>query len=135
VVEGVSLHGLAAGVARGGAPRARIAVYKVAWQTTKRVQLASAALLAAMDDAIHDGVDILSIPMSGLDDNSFGALHAVQKGITVVYGAGNSRPRPQVIFNTAPWVITVAASKIDRSFPTAITLGNNQTLVVYTTET
>uniref|UniRef100_A0ACD5VSA7 Uncharacterized protein n=1 Tax=Avena sativa TaxID=4498 RepID=A0ACD5VSA7_AVESA len=128
VVEGVSLHGLGVGVARGGAPRARIAVYKVAWQTTKRVQLASAAVLAALDDAIHDRVDILSLSIV-LDDNSFGALHAVQKGITVVYGAGNSGPRPQVIFNTAPWVITVAATKIDRSFPTAITLGNNQTLV------
>ncbi|CAM0883249.1 unnamed protein product [Alopecurus aequalis] len=128
VVEGVSLHGLGVGVARGGAPRARLAVYKVAWQTTRRVELASAAVLAALDDAIHDRVDIVSLSIV-LNDNSFGALHAVQKGITVVYGAGNYGPRPQVIFNTAPWVITVAASKIDRSFPTAITLGNNQTLV------
>ena len=30
----------------------------------------------------------------------------------------------------APWVITVAASKVDRSFPTAITLGNNQHILV-----
>ncbi|KAM3333090.1 hypothetical protein ACQJBY_028291 [Aegilops geniculata] len=128
VVEGVSLHGLAAGVARGGAPRARLAVYKVAFEGPKKVQLASAALLAALDDAIHDGVDILSLSVQ-YNDNSFGSLHAVQKGITVVYGAGNSGPRPQVISNTAPWVITVATSKIDRSFPTAITLGNNQTIV------
>ncbi|CAM0883250.1 unnamed protein product [Alopecurus aequalis] len=129
VVEGVSLHGLGVGVARGGAPRARLAVYKVGWETTTNgVQLASAAVLAALDDAIHDGVDVLSLSLV-VDDNSFGALHAVQKGITIVYAAGNSGPRPQVIFNTAPWVITVAASKIDRSFPTAITLGNNQTLV------
>jgi subtilisin family serine protease len=134
VVEGISLHGLGVGVARGGAPRARIAVYKVAWQTTKSVQLASAAVLAALDDAIHDRVDILSLSIR-LNDDSFASLHAVQKGITLVYAAGNSGPRPQVIFNTAPWVITVAATKIDRSFPTAITLGNNQTLVVYTRET
>ncbi|XP_047058685.1 subtilisin-like protease SBT3.5 [Lolium rigidum] len=131
VVEGVSLHGLGVGVARGGAPQARLAVYKVGWDTTDptiTVQVASAAVLAAFDDAIHDGVDVLSLSLA-VDENSFGALHAVQKGITVVYAAGNSGPRPQVIFNTAPWVITVAASKIDRSFPTAITLGNNQTLV------
>jgi subtilisin family serine protease len=137
VVEGVSLHGLGVGVARGGAPQARLAVYKVGWDTTDptiTVQASSAAVLAAFDDAIHDGVDILSLSL-GVDENSFGALHAVQKGITVVYAAGNSGPRPQVISNTAPWVITVAATKIDRSFPTAITMGNNQTLVVYTTET
>jgi hypothetical protein len=98
------------------------------------VELSSIAVLAALDDAIHDGVDVLCLPIV-LNDDSFGALHAVQKGITVVYGAGNSGPRPQVISNTAPWVITVAATKIDRSFPTAITMGNNQTLVVYSTET
>jgi len=128
IVEGISFHGLAAGVARGGAPRARIAVYKAAFEGPKKLQLASAALLAALDDAIHDGVDILSLSVQ-YNDDSFGALHAVQKGITVVYGAGNSGPRPQVMSNTAPWVITVATSKIDRSFPTAITLGNNQTIV------
>ncbi|KAG8055119.1 hypothetical protein GUJ93_ZPchr0001g30135 [Zizania palustris] len=130
VVEGVNLHGLGAGVARGGAPRARLAVYKVGWQEggAGGVYLATAAVLAALDDAIHDGVDILSLSLVA-DDDSFGALHAVQKGITVVYAGGNGGPRPQVLFNTAPWVITVAASKIDRSFPTAITLGNKQTLV------
>ena len=133
-VEGVNLHGLGAGVARGGAPRARLAVYKVGWEEggAGGVYLATAAVLAALDDAIHDGVDILSLSL-GVDENSFGALHAVQNGITVVYAGGNRGPRPQVLYNTAPWVITVAASKIDRSFPTAITLGNKQTLVVHET--
>ena len=72
---------------------------------------------------------ILSLSLVA-DDDSFGALHAVQNGITVVYAGGNGGPRSQVLFNTAPWVITVAASKIDRSFPTTITLGNKQTLIV-----
>ncbi|XP_066312731.1 subtilisin-like protease SBT3.5 isoform X1 [Miscanthus floridulus] len=122
VVEGASFHGLAAGAARGGAPRARVAVYKSLWQGSG----SSAAILAAIDDAIHDGVDVLSLSLGGLKDDSFGALHAVQKGITVVYAGGNSGPRPQTVENTAPWVITVAASKIDRSFPTVITLGNKK---------
>jgi hypothetical protein len=82
-----------------------------------------------MDDAIHDGVDVLSLSLV-VEENSFGALQAVQKGITIVYAAGNFGPAPQVVQNTAPWVITVAASKIDRSFPTAITLGNKQHIVV-----
>ena len=130
VVEGASFHGLAAGVARGGAPHARIAVYKALW---RGVDSTDAALLAAIDDAIHDGVDVLSLSLGGFGDNSFGALHAVQKGITVVYAAGNDGPSPQTLENTSPWVITVAASKIDRSFPTVITLGNKQQIVVWDT--
>ncbi|KAL6616208.1 hypothetical protein ACP70R_038478 [Stipagrostis hirtigluma subsp. patula] len=126
LVEAASFHGLAAGAARGGAPRARIAVYKSAWGAAGVAN--SATVLAAIDDAIHDGVDILSLSLV-VDENSFGALHAVQKGITVVYAAGNDGPSPQTVANTAPWVITVAASKTDRSFPTVITLGNGQQIV------
>jgi len=125
VVDGVSFHGLGAGAARGGAPRARIAVYKSLWGP--RGSGSTMGILAAIDDAIHDGVDVLSLSIGGpVDIDSFGALHAVQKGITVVYSAGNDGPRPQTVGNTVPWVITVAASTIDRSFPTVITLGNKQ---------
>ncbi|XP_025814766.1 subtilisin-like protease SBT3.5 isoform X1 [Panicum hallii] len=127
VVEGASFHGLAAGVARGGAPHARIAVYKSLWGP--RGQGSSATILAAIDHAIHDGVDVLSLSVGGGcpdEKDSFGTLHAVQKGIAVVCSAGNDGPRPQTVGNTAPWVITVAASTIDRSFPTVITLGNKQ---------
>ncbi|CAO2177923.1 unnamed protein product [Urochloa humidicola] len=128
IVEAASFHGLAAGTARGGAPRARIAVYKSLWGTGGGAGN-TATVLAAIDDAIHDGVDVLSLSLGLDDENSFGALHAVQKGITVVYAAGNEGPRPQTVGNTAPWVITVAANKIDRSFPTLITLGNKQKIV------
>jgi len=76
-------------------------------------------------------VDVLSLSLT-VDENSFGALHAVQKGIAVVYAGGNEGPRPQTVSNTAPWVITVAASKIDRSFPTVITLGNKKQIAVHT---
>ncbi|TKW17216.1 hypothetical protein SEVIR_5G351700v4 [Setaria viridis] len=129
VVEAASFHGLASGTARGGAPRARIAVYKSVWGSGRGAGSGNTAtVLAAIDDAIHDGVDVLSLSLV-VEENSFGALHAVQKGITVVYAAGNSGPMPQVVRNTAPWVITVAASKIDRSFPTVITLGNKKQIV------
>ena len=130
VVEAVSFHGLGEGAARGGAPRARIAVYKSMWGSGSGAGSGSTAtVLAAIDDAIHDGVDVLSLSLGTLE-NSFGAQHAVQKGITVVYAAMNLGPAPQVVQNTAPWVITVAASKIDRSFPTVITLGDKRQIVV-----
>jgi ABC-type sugar transport system substrate-binding protein len=127
-VEAASFNGFAEGVARGGAPRARIAVYKALWGADRAGD--SATVLAAIDDAIHDGVDVLSLSLSVPDENSFGALHAVQKGITVVYSGGNDGPRPQTVGNTSPWAITVAASKMDRSFPTVITLGNKHQIVV-----
>ncbi|KAM3300257.1 hypothetical protein ACQJBY_041336 [Aegilops geniculata] len=129
IVE-ASFHGLAAGVARGGAPRARIAIYKSLWSDAGIGSTAS--VLGAIDDAIHDGVDVLSLslgPHDGQDDYAFASLQAVQKGITMVFSGGNNGPRAQTVENSSPWVITVAASKLDRSFPTVITLGNKQQMV------
>ncbi|KAG6517089.1 hypothetical protein ZIOFF_020469 [Zingiber officinale] len=126
IVHGANFHGLAAGVARGGAPRARLAVYKAVWGTGRgNGATNSIVILAAVDDAIHDGVDVLSLSLGLLQDNSFGVLHAVAKGLTVVYAAGNSGPTPQTVVNTAPWVITVAASTIDRAILTPIRVATN----------
>lgn len=129
LVQNVSFGGLGTGAARGGAPRARLAIYKVLWG--EGGSGTTATILAAVDDAIYDGVDVLSLSISGgFYDISIGYLHAVAKGITVVFSGGNEGPRPQSIKQVAPWVITVAASTIDRSFPATITLGNNRSLVV-----
>ena len=131
-VRGASFHGLAAGWARGGAPRARVAVYKVLWGNGGG---SDDTMMKAVDDAIHDGVDVLSLSLgpsvSGSGPStgeSWATLHAVQRGITVVYSAGNDGPTPQTLLNPFPWVITVAASTMDRSFPTVITLGDNRTI-------
>lgn len=135
-IQNASYKGLAAGLARGGAPSAQLAIYKVCWATGG---CSSADLLAAFDDAIYDGVDVLSVslgsppPLSSYveDAVAIGSFHAVAKGISVICSAGNSGPYPQTVINSAPWIFTVAASTIDRAFPTVITLGNNQTVVVY----
>ncbi|KAI4376078.1 hypothetical protein MLD38_013872 [Melastoma candidum] len=133
-VQNANFGGLARGSARGGAPSAWLAIYKVCWATGG---CSSADLLKAMDDAISDGVDVLSVSLGSsppietyVDDTlAIGSFHAVAAGISVVCSAGNSGPYAQTVTNTAPWIITVAASTIDRAFPTAITLGNNQTLM------
>ncbi|KAL7206811.1 hypothetical protein ACSBR2_019504 [Camellia fascicularis] len=134
LVENASFVGLAQGVARGGAPSAWLAIYKVCWSTGG---CSSADLLAAFDDAIFDGVNVLSVSLGSYpplasyveDVLSIGSFHAVAEGISVVCSAGNSGPYPQTVTNTAPWTITVAANTIDRAFPTMIILGNNQTVV------
>ncbi|KAM4068613.1 hypothetical protein ACB094_12G026200 [Castanea mollissima] len=135
-VANVSYNGLGVGTVRGGAPLARLAMYKVCWNLYGGGVCAGADILKAFDEAIHDGVDVLSLsiapdlPFSDVEIHngiSIGAFHAVAKGITVVCAAGNAGPSAQTIQNTSPWIITVAASTIDRSFPTPITLGNNWT--------
>ncbi|CAM0874975.1 unnamed protein product [Alopecurus aequalis] len=131
VVHNTSFHGLASGVARGGAPRARIAVYKACWSTEAppaEATCSEAAVMKAIDDAIHDGVDILSMSILSVLGH-LPAFHAVAKGIPVVYAAGNFGPYAQIVGNVAPCLFTVAASTMDRLFPTAITRGNGQTLV------
>ncbi|XP_062225103.1 subtilisin-like protease SBT3.5 [Phragmites australis] len=129
LVHNVSLHGLAPGAARGGAPRARIAVYKACWGIWSGQLICSEAAIAkAIDDAIHDGVDVLSLSMAGPLFMP-ATLHAIAKGIPVVYSAGNSGPSAETVQNMAPWLLTVAATTTDRLFPTTITLGSGQKLV------
>ncbi|XP_058085389.1 subtilisin-like protease SBT3.6 [Magnolia sinica] len=138
-VENVSYKGLGKGTARGGAPKARLAMYKVCWNIPYSYCTTSADVLKAFDDAIHDGVDVLSLSLGyilplyfDVEERSgiaVGAFHAVEKGITVVCSAGNSGPSAQTVSNTSPWIITVAASTIDRAFPTVVTLGNNRTIM------
>ncbi|KAF7106807.1 hypothetical protein CFC21_107518 [Triticum aestivum] len=125
-VQGVSYGGLGMGMARGGAPRARLSIYKACWVGGS---CSGAAVLAAVDDAIHDGVDVLSLSIGGAGQQFPGTLHAVQRGISVVFSGGNDGPVPQTVGNALPWVTTVAASTIDRSFPTLISLGNKEKLV------
>uniref|UniRef100_A0A7N0UL27 Peptidase S8/S53 domain-containing protein n=2 Tax=Kalanchoe fedtschenkoi TaxID=63787 RepID=A0A7N0UL27_KALFE len=137
-VGNVSYKGLARGTLRGGAPRARLAVYKVCWNVGGG-QCASADMLKAFDEAIHDGVDVLSLSIGGSipvfadvderDGIATGSYHAVANGITVVCAAGNAGPAAYNVQNTAPWILTVAASSVDRLFYTPVTLGNNKTYV------
>jgi subtilisin family serine protease len=107
----------------------------VCWSTG---DCSSADILAAFDDAIHDGVDVISVSLGQspplpdyVDDAlSVGSFHAAAKGIAVVCSGGNSGPFPETVINAAPWVITVGASTIDRTFLSQVVLGNNFSLVV-----
>ncbi|XP_024181659.1 subtilisin-like serine-protease S isoform X2 [Rosa chinensis] len=126
-VSNMTYKGLASGGARGGAPMARIAVYKTCWDTG----CYDVDLLAAFDDAIRDGVHILSLSLGPdapqgdyfTDAISVGSFHAVRHGILVVASAGNEG-NPGSVTNLAPWMITVAASSTDRDFTSDIVLGN-----------
>lgn len=133
IVANVSLFGMARGTARGGAPSARLAIYKACWFD----MCSEADILSALDDAISDGVDILSIsigpdpPQPSYFENaiSIGAFHAFQRGILVSASAGNSA-FPGTATNVAPWILAVAASSVDREFHSIVYLGNSKVLKV-----
>ncbi|KAM1752945.1 hypothetical protein EV2_005645 [Malus domestica] len=48
----------------------------------------------------------------------------MQLGVSVVFSAVNEGPDPSQVTNVAPWGICVAASSVDRMFPTRIILYN-----------
>ncbi|KAG6626541.1 hypothetical protein CIPAW_15G056100, partial [Carya illinoinensis] len=128
VVNMASVQGLGSGTARGGVPSARIAVYKVCWLDG----CSDADILAAFDDAIADGVDLISISIGGTADSYFkntiaiGAFHAMRNGILTSNSAGNRGPGLATLTNISPWSLSVAASAIDRKFFTEVQLGNNK---------
>ncbi|XP_006652296.2 subtilisin-like protease SBT1.7 [Oryza brachyantha] len=127
-VAGASYFGYANGTATGVAPMARVAMYKAVF-SADTLESASTDVLAAMDQAIADGVDVMSLslgfPESSYDTNviAIGAFAAMQKGIFVTCSAGNDGSDGYTVLNAAPWITTVGASTIDREFTATVTLG------------
>ncbi|EOY17977.1 Subtilisin-like serine endopeptidase family protein, putative isoform 3 [Theobroma cacao] len=129
LVDRASLFGFGSGTARGGVPSARIAAYKICWSDGCDY----ADILAAFDDAIADGVDIISLSVGGhspedyfRDPIAIGAFHAMKNGVLTVISAGNDGPERSTISNFSPWSLAVAASTIDRKFFTKVQLGNSK---------
>ncbi|XP_020588217.1 LOW QUALITY PROTEIN: cucumisin-like [Phalaenopsis equestris] len=126
LVPNASLAGIAEGTARGGVPSARIAVYKVCWSGCSDVDI-----LAAFDDAIADGVDIISISIGGggaanyfEDPIAIASFHAIKNNILTSSSAGNSGPESYSLENYAPWLLTVAGGTTDRKDRCIAKLGN-----------
>ncbi|KAL4272439.1 hypothetical protein GQ457_13G020220 [Hibiscus cannabinus] len=127
-VVGASQFGYASGIAKGMAPHAHVAMYKV----SNTYDIAESDVLAAMDQAIEDGIDIMSLSL-GFEQRPYfrdviaiGSLSAQEKGIVVVSASGNGGAYNSTL-NVAPWITTVGAGTLDRSFIGTATLGNGLT--------
>nr|XP_043614253.1 subtilisin-like protease SBT1.3 [Erigeron canadensis] len=129
-VHGANLFGYAYGTARGMSPGARIAAYKVCWLAG----CFSSDILSAVDQAVKDGVNVLSISLGGgassysRDILSIATFGAMEKGVFVSCAAGNEGPEAGSITNVSPWMTTVGASIMDRDFPGVVRLGNGKIL-------
>ena len=133
-VNNAYYFGYASGMAKGVAPRARLAIYKVSWD--EGISYGSDAL-AAMDHAVADGVDIISISMSSRanevplhrDFLAKASFSALEKGVLVSTSAGNKGSLGnEIIRNGYPWVLTVTAGTIDRWYAGTLALGNGFTI-------
>ncbi|KAF9592931.1 hypothetical protein IFM89_019136 [Coptis chinensis] len=60
-ISNASYYGLATGTAKGGSPGSRLAIYKACASEGCR----GSAILAAFDDAISDGVNVISLSLRG----------------------------------------------------------------------
>ncbi|KAI4981001.1 hypothetical protein ZWY2020_021486 [Hordeum vulgare] len=127
-VPGANAMGSGFGTAAGMAPRAHLAFYQVCFvgKGCDRDDI-----LAAIDDALDEGIDVLSMSLGddsagdfAADPIALGGFSAVMRDVFVCTSAGNQGPLPATVANEAPWLLTVAAATTDRSFPADVKLGN-----------
>ncbi|KAL6652245.1 hypothetical protein ACP70R_011170 [Stipagrostis hirtigluma subsp. patula] len=124
-VPGAQVLGQARGTASGMAPRAHVAMYKVCAD-----ECTVDNILAGIDAAVGDGCDVISMSLGGpsvpfhLDGIAVGTFGAVEKGVFVSLSAGNGGPNASTLSNEAPWMLTVAASTMDRLISAQVRLGN-----------
>jgi hypothetical protein len=131
--SGVTVTGPAApfGAISGMAPRARIAAYKVCWASSTGGCFGSDSV-AAIDQAVADGVDVINYSISGSTTNfrdpvEIAFLFAAVAGVFVAASAGNSGPTTGTVAHPGPWLTTVAAGTHNRASVGSVKLGNGST--------
>jgi hypothetical protein len=132
-----NLAGINIGRLSGIAPRARIAAYKVCWTyvdatatdgTGTRNSCFNSDSVAAIDQAVADGVDVINYSISGsqtsvTDPVELAFFGAADAGVFVAASAGNSGPA-NAVAHVSPWLTTVAASTHNRFNGATLTIGN-----------
>jgi len=123
VVERADPLGIDRGRISGIAPGAWVLQYKVCGQQG----CFSSDSVAAVQQAIRDGADVLNFSISGgaqpfSDPVELAFLDAYNAGLFVAASAGNSGPDAGTTDHQGPWVTTVAASTQTREFRSVLTV-------------
>ncbi|HQF61051.1 MAG TPA: S8 family serine peptidase [Anaerolineaceae bacterium] len=105
----------------GVAPHAQIIAYDVCYPTPSGGQCAGNDSLAAIQQAIVDGVDVINYSISGGSDPysdgvELAYLEAFNAGIYVSASGGNSGPAAATVAHLSPWLMTTGASTHGRVF-------------------
>lgn len=95
----------------GMAPRASL----IAYDACDATNCPTSAIVAAIDQAILDGVDVLNLSIGGgtppwTDPVELALLDAVAAGVFVAVSAGNGGPAAGSVGHHGPWVTAVAGS-------------------------
>ncbi len=134
LVKDVAVEDTDFGDLAGMAPAARIAVYKALWATEDgSASGATSDLVAAINDATADGVDVINYSISGSQDTVLDAVEltfegAAEAGVFVAASAGNNGPDASTVAHNSPWLTTVAAST-HTTFENTLVLGNGKKIV------
>jgi hypothetical protein len=129
-----NITGVPMGATSGMAPRARLAAYKVCWTGDDNGEPSNGCYgsdsVAAVEQAIRDGVNVLSFSISGgwelNDPVDLAFLHAADAGIFVSAAAGNEGPYHYTLSHISPWLATVAATTHDSQLQSTLTLGSGK---------
>src|SRR5262245_29804628 len=126
-----TLLGIDRGKVSGIAPRAQVIAYKVCGEDG----CLQSDSVAAVDQAILDGVDVINYSIGGgtapyADPVEMAFLDAYAAGIFVAASAGNSGPTAETVEHRGPWVTTVAASSQKRHFVSSLRLESSDGAVL-----
>ena len=113
---------------QGIAPMAFLGNYKVFGAPGRNSVTTSAAIIAALNDAVEDGMDVINMSLGGnpadpgTDPEQQAIALAVEAGVVVVVAAGNQGPGAETIRSpgTSPDAITVGAVTNGRIFGAAL---------------
>ena len=113
----MSIEGRSFGEGSGMAPGAKLAIYKVCWNDNDPDTggCYTSDSVAAINQAVQDGVDVLNYSISGatttvVDAVEYAFFGAASAGVFVAASAGNSGPGASTVAHNSPWLTTVAAS-------------------------
>jgi subtilisin family serine protease len=121
--DGVVNEFFSFGQISGVAPHANIIAYQICRPGNRGDTYSGcpgAAIIAALDDAVADGVDVINYSISGGGDpwrssSELGFLAAQEAGIFAAVSAGNDGPNARTTDKNAPWYTVVGASTHGRT--------------------